>query len=580
MANMPPKQQIAERVGLALVALAFLWRLPAGLVAQGLRDGGIIIATWPDTPWVGALVMAVCFGVGLWPVLRLSPGLWSRLGLALLWAVLLPILLRTLLTGSTDLVALGLQVGRTAAWLWAAALLAATALAARRWGGRMVPWFALLWGLALAAGSVYLYYRGPISTSDIYLYQQMLWSSLHGPAFAHVAEEGGCHFAVHNSPALLLLLPIYALWPSGVPLVVLQAAAAALALPLAYRLLAPRVGERWAALGMVGFALLPGVLGPAFGKFHETSFALPLLLGAVLALEQGRGRRFAACCLGLGLLRETFGLVVAILGVGAWLSRRRRWGAAALAAGLGWLALSYLVVMPACVTPGTRTPYRELYGQLGATPGAMVRTAASRPALILHELGRPANRIWADQLSSPFGALLPLCHWQGWLAAGEVLTITAARSGTPWPVRDLFCHYTALISAALWLGLVGALAGAGRRWGWSRRVLGAALAASLLFAAAATLPMVPATLKHLEPGQAAARTRLLARLPAGAEVAAPYDVLPFVAHRRTAIYNSGHQPATRYLVSLRGQDYQRPAQGYRQVGRYGPYTLWEATGRE
>jgi len=568
------EREKGDRWGYGLVAAAFLWRIPVALIGQAGRDGLIITGMWPEQRWQGWLLLGVGVGLALWPAIRLTHRLRARLAGVLLALVAAPILLRALLTGSLA-VDLGVDLGRWRVWLVAWLLLSLTAALANRWGRRLIPWLTGLYGAFLAMGSLVIYYRGHISTGDCFLYQQAFWNTLHGQGFLHIADEGGNHFAVHFSPALLALLPGYALWPSGALLVILQAAATAACLPLAYRLLVPMVGERTAVLGAVGFALLPGVLGPAFGKFHEVSFGLPLLLTAVLGLRQGRGWLFAVGAVGMLLVRETFGVVVAVLGIGAWLSGRRRWGAAALAGGLAWLAVCYLVIMPAFTTPQTRTPYQELYGHLGRTPGQMVVNAARHPGLLLRHLRRPANRNWASEITAPFGGPLPLLSWPGWLGAGETLTVTAARTGTAWPVREIYCHYAAVISAGLWLGLAAALAGLARRRRWSMRVVGVGLVASWLFAAAQVLPIVGPSLKTMPSVQARARSRVVAALPRGASVAAPYDLLPFLAHRRTLYYNSGRQPATDYVVSLEGQAYQRPAlTAFREVGRYGPYRIW------
>ena len=567
-----------DRLGLAAVALGFLWWIPVRLLGEAVRDVAIIWAAWPETPWRGAAVLVLAGGGGIYLALRLATTRAGKVGAAAVWVVLTPVAIRLLLTGSTGGF-LGLGPPRYGAWLIAGAALAPVALAAWCWGRRVVLPATILYGVAMGAGSVFLLHRGAISIGDLGLYRQALWSTLHGYGFMHVSGEGGSHFAVHNSPALLALLPLYWLWPAGELLLLLQTAAVAACLPLAYRVLAPHAGERMAVVGAAGFCLLSGVVAPALDKFHEVSFALPLMLGAVLALREGRGRRFGVCVAGLLLLRETFAPMAVVLGGGCGLGGRRRWGAYAAAAGVGWLLLSYLVVMPAFTTPSARVPYEQLYGHLGRTPSAMVRAAVRRPGVILGQLGKPANQLWAEEVGSPVGGPLGLLAWPGWLGAGEALTVAGSRTGTTWPVRNCFCQYAATIHAGMWLGLVAVLAAGRRRWGWSSRVLTVALLASFLVAAAQTLPWVGKTVRAIPPEQVRARAAVLALLPPAAPVAVPYDMLPLVSERPTVFYNAGDQPATQYLVSLAGQDYQRPQPGrYRELGRYGPYTLWKATG--
>lgn len=169
-----------------------------------------------------------------------------------------------------------------------------------------------------------------------------------------IKGEGFNLLGDHFHPLLVLTGPLWALWPSGLSLLVLQGALFGLsAVPLARYAI-----ERWGmgfgvALGCA-YGLGWGLQSAAVAQFHEIAFAVPILAFALAAYLRGR---FLSAAVWAGLLvfvKEDLGLTVAALGATLILSprhrsdpRARKIGYFLAAWGVLWLVLATAVILPA-----------------------------------------------------------------------------------------------------------------------------------------------------------------------------------------------------------------------------------------
>nr|NLD41779.1 DUF2079 domain-containing protein [Actinomycetales bacterium] len=174
----------------------------------------------------------------------------------------------------------------------------------------------------------------------------------------------------HFHPILILLGPIWALWPSGLALLVTQAVLFGVsAVPLA-RLAMERLGTAMGAALGIAYALGWGLQSAAEAQFHEIAFAVPILAFGLTAYLRGR---FTAAALWIGLLvfvKEDLGLTVAVFGAILALRKDqpdpdRRWriGWMLVAWGLVWLLLATFVILPA-LNPGGEYDYTGRLGSL------------------------------------------------------------------------------------------------------------------------------------------------------------------------------------------------------------------------
>lgn len=312
-----------------------------------------------------------------------------------------------------------------------AARLALPLANADRWLSRGRRWPVLLAASVLATAGLFAAYsisRHMAFNSKAYdlgLHAQVFWNTSHGRLFASSVEVNN-YLGDHVSAIILLLAPVYRLWPDPRALLILQAIVLACgAVPLALlarRLLRPSWSEGAYLASLVLVAIF--LAYPALGfvnrfEFHEEVLVVPLLLLAFLSLEAGRPVGMSAA-LALALLcKEDVGLTVTAFGLFvAW--RNRRWRGIGLAwAGLGvtWSLVALFVVIPAF--RGTAADTLARYAWLGASPADILDTIAARPMLAVeHTLGEP-RRLWML-----FKSLLPT----GFLALSSPALLVALPS--------------------------------------------------------------------------------------------------------------------------------------------------------
>lgn len=221
----------------------------------------------------------------------------------------------------------------------------------------------------------------------------------------------------HFHPILVLLAPLWWVWPSGLALLWAQAALLGLSAVPITRLAIHRLGAGPGLVLGAGYALGFGLQAAAAAQFHEVAFAVPLLALSLCALVSGRIGPAIGWALPLVLVKEDLGLTVAMLGaVIAWRHRDRAAdGIALLCWGLGWFVLATWVILPLLNTAGQYD--------------------------------------YSDNLASPMGVLWPPVKW-GTLA---LLLLSAGLLGARSPL-------IALMAPTLAWRFLGSVE---HYWGWS-----------------------------------------------------------------------------------------------------------------
>lgn len=152
----------------------------------------------------------------------------------------------------------------------------------------------------------------------------------------------------HFHPLLVLLAPVWWVWPSGEALLWTQALLFGLsAIPLT-RLAIDRLGPGLGTVAGAAYVFSFGLQSAASVQFHEIAFAVPLLALSLTALLRGRIRGAVLWAAPLVLVKEDLGLTVAVLGVLIALRHRphRTEGIALAGWGAGWFVLSTVVILP------------------------------------------------------------------------------------------------------------------------------------------------------------------------------------------------------------------------------------------
>src|SRR4051812_9220407 len=207
------------------------------------------------------------------------------------------------------------------------------------------------------------------TTYDLVIFDQGVrgYSHLGSPVSAAKGVHNGFgpHFSVlgdHFSPILALLAPLYRLYDDPVTLLVAQAVLLAASIIPIWVFAARRFQATTAYVVATAYALSWGLQQMLAADFHELAFAVPLVALAIERWDAQRHGQALAVVLSLLLVKEDMGLLVAAFGVLFLLHRRWRSAVLLVVVGLGAVALSMLVLVPAA---GGRADYYWSYDALG-----------------------------------------------------------------------------------------------------------------------------------------------------------------------------------------------------------------------
>ena len=363
-------------------------------------------------------------------------------------------------------------------------------------------------------------------------FEQAVWLIAHGHR-AFVTVRGMFKLADHFSPILYPVGGVRYFLDSPYFLFALQSLSlAAGSIPL-YRLAFRHTRQPGLACLLVASYLAhPSLWGMADFDYHPETLAVPALLAAVDAIYGGKWGWMAFWC-GLAMLcKETLPPVVFMLGLlAAW--RGGRWRGAALAGGAAaWFALATHAM--AYLAGRHSSAYWSLYGELFTAgrsgPVGLLGTAwriAAAPKSIGYLVG----------LMGPL-AFLPLLAPE--VAVAAVPTVLSGVLSKVNQMHTVGFQYDvvplAMFYAAAAVGMGRALS-LSKREGIERFQVEVLLAGLLLYAGLASVMRTtwPAAARLYDSGVPAAlaaeRDGLLARIPPGASVTAPSDIVARLADR-------------------------------------------------
>ena len=311
-----------------------------------------------------------------------------------------------------------------------------------------IAFFAIVSGLALHR---YLNFFASEASFDQGIFNQVFWNGLHGRFFQsslsstlsasvtlndQIPRVGYHRLGQHFTPALLLWLPIYALYPSVVTLSVLQVALVTTAGLVLFVLarehgLAPAL----AATLAISFYCATAVIGPTLQNFHDFS-QLPLFVfGMLYALQKRWWWLYAPLAILIPMAREDSGVVLFSLGVFLTVSRK----APRLGLGLCIYSVAYIltitnVIMPRFSDDVSQRFAIERFGQYVDSDSAstfdLIVAMLQRPWVVALEIIQPFDRT----LSYLLGQWLPLAFVcvispAAWLAAGFPLLLLLVAQG-------------------------------------------------------------------------------------------------------------------------------------------------------
>lgn len=369
---------------------------------------------------------------------------------------------------------------------------------------------------------------------DLAKFDQALWNTANGRPFRITLIQDSI-VQSHFSPILAVYAPLYWVWPDIRLLFVVHTlclAGAGFLLYWFYRGEAP-----WVGLALFGAYLLHPSLHQV--NLHEFRRITTAVLGASMALGCLAKRRYIGTVIGLTVaLLSKENTAFLVIGVGLYLMlghRRVKIGLPVLVAGVAWLILVPLVVLPALGTPqflSRNTGYSlagKYYSYLGHSPGEIARTLLRDPAAPLAYALRPERLTALLALLWPIGFLFLLAPGLAALALPFLGYLLASKSDS---MAQITAWYPAIILPSLyWAAAVG-LSRLKGRW---------RTAAAVVLLSSAVGGYV--ALSDVRPGRWGKTGRfavdahhrrveaVLRRVPQDATVAAQDSLVPHLSHR-------------------------------------------------
>ncbi|AUX47224.1 hypothetical protein SOCE26_087360 [Sorangium cellulosum] len=192
-------------------------------------------------------------------------------------------------------------------------------------------WLAPLGVLGLWAGYAFFFARLAITnhhalhtrTPDLGYYDNIFYQSIHGRPLGCSFLKAGYHGSAHFDPILVLLSPLYLLYPRAEFLLVLQAVWLGTGVVPVYLLAREKLEHRGKALLLAAvWAIYPALHGANMYEFHSLALISPLVVWLLYFYEAGKDRHYWVT-LGLLLLcREDVSLLMCFVGLYAILDRR------------------------------------------------------------------------------------------------------------------------------------------------------------------------------------------------------------------------------------------------------------------
>jgi len=247
---------------------------------------------------------------------------------------------------------------------------------------------------------------------------QAVWNTLHGHLFRFTNRglddfNAPTRLSIHVEPILLLIAPLYLIYPGPPTLIVTQTIALALgAIPLFALSLRRLPTHPFVGVAFVfAYLISPLLLGSALWDFHAVALATPLLLLALWALDARRYVWFWVGAILALATKEDVGLSLAIVGVlvALWPGqslRRRQFGLLLTVISVAYVALCFKVILPhfSNQTGGTNNFWYR-YSWLGRTPGEAIHNILTDPLRVFSGIFSPGRIGYLATLLRAVGGL-------------------------------------------------------------------------------------------------------------------------------------------------------------------------------
>lgn len=280
-----------------------------------------------------------------------------------------------------------------------------------------------------------------VSYVDSGYFEELLWNTLHGQ-FLRSNQFDHNFLGEHAQFILLVLLPLYALWPSMEWLTTLQSFAVAAGVFPVWHLAKEKWDDRRALWFVALYLFQPGLhfalAEVNYNTFRPETLLIPSALFGVYCMERERWGLALLCGFLLLSNREDMAIVTAAAGVYvAWKKRKILAGVAVCVVSLLYFLACIGILIPHFSSDSTYTRIGAFEG-LGDTPAEVASTAAQHPGRVLGRLFRMENLLYLSYLLLPLGLA---CLGRIGLALTALPYVLIAMFATGSVFNTIYFHY-------------------------------------------------------------------------------------------------------------------------------------------
>ncbi|MDD5505563.1 MAG: DUF2079 domain-containing protein [Candidatus Omnitrophica bacterium] len=412
----------------------------------------------------------------------------------------------------------------------------------------------ILWFLSLSLIFLFLYigmirhFAFSSAGIDMGATDQVLWNTVKG-SFLFSSLDGNInHLGAHFEPVLLLIAPLYFIWPSIIILIFLQALAAGLAVWPLYLIARKLLKSRVLIFAFIlAYFLSRPLRGVGLLDFHNDVFLIPLSFISYYLLITRRNLWAVLVMLLMLCCKESAAILVFAYGIFTiTFLKRYRLGAFLLVLAVSWWFAATELIMPAFANTQAY-PYLK-WLPFGATYTDNLSAVARDPMLLVNLLFSPQKLEFYIKLFLPLGLLSFLSpgHYVLFLLP---LLAQVAGSVNHGGMTTLTSHYPAHTLPFIF---ISAIYGAARLIKARGERLSVYLAAiiiffSLIFFGKSDGYKLSKFIRSAEQLHSSEVRAALKVIPQSASVSAVHRIAPHLTHRKY-IYIWENSPDMRYLA--------------------------------
>jgi len=412
----------------------------------------------------------------------------------------------------------------------------------------------ILWFLSLALVFLFLYtgmirhFAFSSAGIDMGATDQVLWNTVKGNFLFSSLDGNINHWGAHFEPVLLLIAPLYFLWPNIIVLIFLQAASIGLAVFPLYLVARKQLKSRVLIFAFIlAYFLSRPLRGVGLLDFHNDVFLIPLSFISYYLLITRRNLWAVVAMLLMLCCKESASVLVFAYGVFTiTFLKRYRLGVFLLVLALSWWFLATEVIMPAFANTAA-FPYLK-WLPFGTTYADNLSAVARDPMLLVNLLFSPQKLEFYIKLFLPLGLLsfLSPAHYVLFLLP---LATQVAGSVNHGGMMTLTSHYPAHTLPFIFISAIYGAARLIKRNGERISVYLAAVIIffSLVFFGKSDGHKLSKFIRSAKQLHSSEVRNALKIIPEDASVSAVHRIAPHLTHRKY-IYIWENSADTRYLT--------------------------------